>query len=417
MSVPDPSLARSSSPSVPPIVLATASLPAIPPGVFNLEDGVAEANARINEMLKTATRPLVVFVAGGSATGKTDLVAKKISGNFSAVSLPLTQDDYQKGNVWLDNQRALGRYVTWDHPEFSDYDLLRQHLKELIAGNSIIKPIYNFKTGGLDSSEMVHPKPLIVVEGIFALRDEIQDMADLRIFVDTSTHGRLIRRLMRDIHRSSLNPQRIIQYFAKAVEPLHQQYIQPTSSSAEIFINNDYNAHVESHRAGGVDLQLKFKGTLDPAILAKEGAVVVRDGVERDRYLERPDHPLDPSHEVVRIRDFDGKHNFTYKGPKVAGTDQRWRFDLELEAGTVKAIESLYPVCRAEVVKNRKDFQVGGLTVSVDTNVTLSKNGASHTLGDYFEVRCPKGDMPELTKTLARWGLRVDDAVKIHYAS
>jgi uridine kinase len=73
-------------------------------------------------------------------------------------------------------------------------------LKMLLNGNTVKIPIYDFdKSERSNNTETVKPVDVIIFEGILSLYDpSINNLADIKIFVDTPDDERFIRRLLRD---------------------------------------------------------------------------------------------------------------------------------------------------------------------------------------------------------------------------
>ena len=103
-------------------------------------------------------------------------------------------DSYYR--VISDEERKDLSNFNFDHPSAFDYDLLLANLRDLLNGNSIEIPKYDFTTSSrLKETENVKPTYLIVFEGIFAFYDErIRNIMDMKIFVDTDDDVRLARR-------------------------------------------------------------------------------------------------------------------------------------------------------------------------------------------------------------------------------
>src|SRR5262245_15367002 len=92
--------------------------------------------------VRLMSRPLVVGIAGGTASGKTT-VTRKVHQALGAYRVVfLDQDSYYRdlSEIPLSKRRE----VNFDHPDAFDTDLLVRHLRELKAGRRIDKPVYNF---------------------------------------------------------------------------------------------------------------------------------------------------------------------------------------------------------------------------------------------------------------------------------
>lgn len=62
----------------------------------------------------------------------------------------------------------------FDHPNAFDFDLISKQLSDLLDGNEIDMPVYNFKTSKREElSEKVKPANLIIFEGILSLYDKV----------------------------------------------------------------------------------------------------------------------------------------------------------------------------------------------------------------------------------------------------
>jgi uridine kinase len=86
----------------------------------------------------------------------------------------------------------------------------------------------------------VRPKKIIILEGIFALYDnELNKLAKLRIFVETDSDVRFIRRLKRDIKERGRTVEGVIRQWLNTIKPMHDKFIEPTRRNAHIIIPED----------------------------------------------------------------------------------------------------------------------------------------------------------------------------------
>ena len=87
-------------------------------------------------------RPLIIAIAGGSASGKSTVV-EEIVENLKSVDITVIRhDDYYKDQTHLEMEERVK--TNYDHPSSLDNDLFVSHLHSLINGESIEKPIYDF---------------------------------------------------------------------------------------------------------------------------------------------------------------------------------------------------------------------------------------------------------------------------------
>lgn len=80
-------------------------------------------------------------------------------------------------------------------------------------------------------------KDVIIVEGIFALEnEELRNMMDVKIYVDTDADLRILRRLVRDTKERGRTMESVIDQYLTVVRPMHNQFIEPTKKFADIII-------------------------------------------------------------------------------------------------------------------------------------------------------------------------------------
>lgn len=185
---------------------------------------------------------LILGIAGGTGCGKTTVVNQIIKELPEDEIGIISQDSYYKANDHLSfEEREL---INFDHPRSIDFELLTQHLKDLRAGKSINQPVYSFvhhnRTGDFI---LTKPRKVMIVEGILIFTNpELREMFDIKIFVHADVDERLIRRLRRDIAERGRDMEEVLARYQNTLKPMHEQFIEPTKSFADIIIPNDrYN--------------------------------------------------------------------------------------------------------------------------------------------------------------------------------
>nr|WP_229225165.1 hypothetical protein [Duganella violaceicalia] len=72
---------------------------------------------------------------------------------------------------------------------------------------------------------------------MFALYDaDLCDMMSLKIYVDTASDIRFIRRMQRDITERGRSVESVVSQYLETVRPMHKQFIEPTKRNADIII-------------------------------------------------------------------------------------------------------------------------------------------------------------------------------------
>ncbi len=177
----------------------------------------------------------IVGIAGGTGSGKTTL-AKNIKKRLNDDVLIISSDSYYKDLSHLSlHDRSLQNF---DHPDSIDFALLRDDLVTLFKGNSVSIPSYDFVTHSQKKeSTKTPPTKIIVVEGILLFAaPELQDVFDLKIYVDTPDDIRLIRRLKRDIEERGRTLESITTQYITTVKPMHDKFVEPSKKYADIII-------------------------------------------------------------------------------------------------------------------------------------------------------------------------------------
>lgn len=181
-------------------------------------------------------KPILIGITGGTGSGKST-VAKAIYKNFKKESISIImQDSYYKDQSDLTFEERTK--TNYDHPHAFDTDLLITHLNQLLQGEAIEIPIYDFTIHNRKAETVrEEPKDIIIVEGILILEDErLRNLFDIKIYVDTDADIRILRRLTRDIRDRGRTVESVIDQYLTVVRPMHLQFIEPTKRYADLII-------------------------------------------------------------------------------------------------------------------------------------------------------------------------------------
>lgn len=180
--------------------------------------------------------PLVIGIAGGSGSGKTT-VAQEILQRVGPSRIAFLQhDSYYKDLSGLPPaQRAE---VNFDHPNSLETELLIQHIACLRDQKPVEVPIYDFASHSRTNKTFtVQPRSVILVEGILIFTEAaLREMFDVKIFVDTDSDLRFIRRLERDIAERGRTTESVIRQYQLTVRPMHLEFVEPSKRYADVII-------------------------------------------------------------------------------------------------------------------------------------------------------------------------------------
>jgi uridine kinase len=216
-------------------------------------------------------KPIIIGVAGGSGSGKTT-VANEIYRNFPDQSIAvIEQDAYYKAQDHKSMEERLK--TNYDHPLAFDNDLLIEHLEKLLRFEPIEKPVYDYTVHTRsDKIIPIEPKDVIILEGILILEDErLRNLMDIKVFVDTDSDLRIIRRLLRDTYERGRSVNSVIEQYLSVVRPMHNQFVEPTKRYADIIIPEG------GQNAVAIDLMVtKIRSILNQASSLSGNAVLDR---------------------------------------------------------------------------------------------------------------------------------------------
>ena len=179
---------------------------------------------------------IIIGIGGGTGSGKTT-VAKEVRKHFPEESVVIIHhDSYYLDRSELPPERR--ELINYDHPDSFDNELLIRHLNDLRAGRSIEKPIYDFETHTRRAETIkVRPARIILLEGILVLaEDELRELMDIKLYVDTDADERFIRRLRRDIVDRGRTVDQVIEQYLKTVRPMHLQFVETSKRYADVII-------------------------------------------------------------------------------------------------------------------------------------------------------------------------------------
>ena len=182
-------------------------------------------------------RPVLIGVAGGSGSGKTTVVRRIIEALGGAGDVAIIHHDayYRDGSSLTPEERAL---INYDHPDSLETDLLVRQLRELMDGDPVDVPVYDF-TSHVRTTHVhrVEPRPVIILDGILILWDKrLRELMDVKIFVDADPDVRLARRLRRDTTERGRSAESVLDQYMETVRPMHLEFVEPSKRYADVII-------------------------------------------------------------------------------------------------------------------------------------------------------------------------------------
>lgn len=187
-------------------------------------------------MFKNQTGPLVIGVAGGSGSGKTTVV-KHLIERIGPQNLTLVDhDSYYRDLKHIPFEERTKQ--NFDHPAALATELMIRHIEALKNGYSVDMPVYDFVNHiRSDKVKTVTPRKVILVDGILIFYEEmLRRLMHIKIFVDTDSDIRLLRRMRRDIIERGRSLEGVLDQYENFVRPMHLKFVEPTKRYADIII-------------------------------------------------------------------------------------------------------------------------------------------------------------------------------------
>ena len=185
-------------------------------------------------------KPMLIGIAGGTGSGKSTF-AQGLKKLFPEDITIISYDNYYKVQDHLTMEERVK--TNYDCPDALDTDLLVKHLRQLLAGECVEVPIYDFCIHTRCSEvTCLCPTAVIIVDGILTFHDErLRELFDIKIYADADADERILRRLRRDVTERGRDIDGVINQYVSTVKVMHGIYVEPTKKYADLIINGGKN--------------------------------------------------------------------------------------------------------------------------------------------------------------------------------
>lgn len=198
-------------------------------------------------LINQPTKRILIGITGESASGKSTM-CREITNIIRNLSLPVsivTTDNYFK-----DISALIKKYGSFDALRDNGYDIdsptslqldvLRTDLEALARGEDVRIPEYLPNGTGISipNSKEVIANKIIVVEGMATMYDGIQDIFDVKIYIEADKEvrkERFVRRACEERNQDLENAQKHWDY----VQEAGQKYVVPARGIVDMVLNGD----------------------------------------------------------------------------------------------------------------------------------------------------------------------------------
>lgn len=179
-------------------------------------------------------RPILVCIAGGSASGKSTVARALVERLGDCSSAILNVDEYFRDWSVDDELRTANR------PDAVLWPALLADVATIRGGGRAEVPAPGTRAAARGVARRgVRADDLLVVEGLMALwHDDLRESADLAIYVDVPDDERLLRRISRDIVQRGATVETAVAWYRYDVRPHFGRFTEPTKWRADLIVPN-----------------------------------------------------------------------------------------------------------------------------------------------------------------------------------
>lgn len=198
-------------------------------------------------LINNPTRRLLIGITGESASGKST-ICREIKNIIEQLSMPVSV--LSTDNYFNDISELIKKYGSFDNltdngydidaPESFQLELLKDDLEALAMGEDIMAPKYvpNGTGVSIPKSQKINSDKIVVVEGIATMYEDVKDVFDVRIYIETENdirRERFIRRAKAERNQNEENAIKQWEYLLHAGE----KYVLPCRESADFVLDGN----------------------------------------------------------------------------------------------------------------------------------------------------------------------------------
>lgn len=183
----------------------------------------------------------LIAITGGSGAGKTT-IARALARRLGAGAVVIAEDDYYRCSSSVPDFDPAT--YNFDIPSAKEHSLLHEHLALAKSGDAFDKPVYDLATHRRTPQiERIVHADYVIVEGLHLLTaPELDGLFDVTVFVHADEALRLGRRMIRDVESRGRTPRSIMAQFFTHVRQMHESYVEPQRTRADLVLACPYDA-------------------------------------------------------------------------------------------------------------------------------------------------------------------------------
>ena len=210
-------------------------------------------------IINNPSKRLLIGVTGESASGKST-ICSEIQNVIGQLDMPVTV--LSTDNYFNDISDLINKYGSFDSvrdcgydvdaPTSFQLDILRQDLEDLSVGLDVKAPMYLPNGTGVSVPNAIDVKSqkIIIVEGIATMYEEVKDIFDIKIYVETDNELRLSRFMSRAVEERNQDRENALKHW-NYISQAGEKYVKPFRKEADLVLNGNsdlnYFAQILEH--------------------------------------------------------------------------------------------------------------------------------------------------------------------------
>ncbi len=198
-------------------------------------------------LINNPSKRLLIGITGESASGKST-ICTEIKKTIEMLSMPVSI--LSTDNYFNDISDLIAKYGSFDNLRDNGYDIdaptsfqldtLKGDLISLASGEDIKAPMYlpNGTGVSVPNAQDVFSRKVIVVEGIATMYQDVQDIFDIKIYVEANNELRKNRFLSRAISERNQSEENALKHW-DYITSAGEKYVKPFRSQADLILNGN----------------------------------------------------------------------------------------------------------------------------------------------------------------------------------
>lgn len=249
------------------------------------------------------------------------------------------KDDFNESDL---DKFITGLGIEWsklnfDEPSVYDLKEASRDIKDLLKGKTIEEKLYSkVVSERIKSNSIINGNEcsFIIVEGIYALNDELLDelkgIEIVKNFIDGNPKSLFLRRLIRDMGSTSASTSFTAKLYFSSIMDSYRQTILPSRSKADLVLDNDMS--FAELRSGNLYLSKNLYPVNSKEGLKRleDNSLVVERSFQKDFYIVCENEKQEENN-ILRFRETSFDEGKTYKPASLVHKGApKWRKDNKI---------------------------------------------------------------------------------------